>query len=556
MNIAAVKSGLQRLGLQSAFAIALTICLIACHSPISVLAAEPIRVDVDARKVVGENVPFWANVVFHPTEYLDREWGEDLVRLLAKTGAVQRYVRLYNQPEDAAVVAADGSVSYKWDHFDRRVDLLLRHDIRPVVAFFSMPAAIAADPAQNRKRSFLNSKPIYIGPPKDYQQWQAMCADFARHALDRYGEKEVLRWYFTCWNEPNLSGFWHKADVKEYHKLYDHFAAAVKGVNAQIRIGGPSFASGATQQNPASWKAFLEHVATGTNHATGKQGTPIDYISVHTYGGHGGRGGPLAPYPSVDYLLAQQRTLVKIRDEFPQLREVPLMVAEWGETSSGATTVAKQPMCEVRNTQFAAAFLTTMVAKHLTWRQTEDPRIGDMFLCISGYENEQQFDFEGKRTVHTLHGFHKPVLNGYKLLAKLGKQLVDARVGVEKSPVSVIAARDGDKRLTVLVSHFNGEQWQNKGPAAEVELRVSTPWTEEREATVTHWRIDETHSNTCTVFRAMGSPKEPTPEQIEQIRARMDLETVEPAKRMRVGPALTMPISLPCNGVSLIEISR
>lgn len=519
-------------------------------------AAEPIRVTVDARQIIGDNEPFWANMVFHPTEFLDGAWGEDLVGLLAETGAVQRYMRLYNQPEDAAVVGDDGTVSYRWDHFDRRADLLLRHGIRPVVAFFSMPAPIAEDPGHGRKRPFLNGKRIYTGPPKDYALWQAMCADFTRHVIERYGEKEVLTWYFTCWNEPDLSGFWHKADLNEHLKLYDHFAAAVKGVQPRIRIGGPSYSSSKTFQHPETWKRFLDHVTQGVNHATGERGSPIDYITVHTYGGHGGQGGSMFAYPSVDYLLAQQRRLVEMRDAYPALRHVPIVIAEWGVTSGGGTTMKQRPMAEVRNTQFSAAFLTSMVARQMAWRRAENPRLGDMFLCISGYEVPQQFDFEGKRTVHTLNGFHKPLLNGYKLLAKLGGELVQADVEPADRDVTVVAARDGAKRLTVLITRFDGSQWHNDGAEQSVRLHLSTGWTQSRDAEITHWRIDERHSNAYSVFRDMGSPKQPTAEQIQMIRQRMDLQTVEPPSRRTVGAELDLDVKLPSNAVSLIEIRQ
>lgn len=533
-----------------------TLCVYLLAAATISTGAEPVQVTVNAKQVIGNNEPFWANMVFHPTEFLDGAWGEDLVALLADTGAAQRYIRLYNQPEDAAVVSDDGAVSYRWDHFDRRADLLLRHGIRPVVAFFSMPAAIADNPKHGRNRTFLNNKRINTGRPADYAQWQAMCVDFTKHVLERYGEKEVLTWYFTCWNEPNLGGFWHKADLAEHKKLYDHFAAAVKGVNPKIRIGGPSYSSYNTYKKPDTWKGFLEHITHGTNHATGKQGTPIDYITIHTYGGHSGQGGPMFPYPSVDYMLAQQRKLVEMRDAYPALREVPIMIAEWGVTSGGGTTMKKRPMAEVRNTQFSASFLTTMVAKQLAWRRAENPRLGDMFLCISGYEVPQQFDFEGKRTVHTLNGFHKPLLNGYKLLARLGGEWVDARVESDDDEVTVLAARDGADHLTVLITRFVPEQWRNAGDSRAVRLNLSTGWKKPADAEITHWRIDEHHSNAYSVFCEMGSPTQPTPEQIQQIRSRMGLETVEPPSRRSVGDTFEMTLDLPPNAVSLIKIKK
>ena len=519
-------------------------------------AISPVRVEVDCHKSIGPNEPFWANMVFHPTEFLDGEWGHELVALLAETGAVQHYMRLYNQPEDAVVVADDGTISYCWDHFDRRADLLLKHGIRPVVAFFSMPEPIAADPKKSRGRPFLQGKRIYTGAPKDYRLWQAMCADFTRHVLERYGESEVASWYFTCWNEPDLRGFWHTTDTVEYQKVYDYFAAGVKGVHPKIRIGGPSFSSRKTFHNVKSWRAFLKHVASGTNHATGKKGTPIDYLTVHTYGGHGGGGSSASPYPCMDYILAQQRKLVDIRNEFPQLKDVPLVVAEWGVTSGGGRTMSQQPIAEVRNSQYSAAFLTTLVARHLRWRQSDDPNIPGLYLCISGYEIAQKRDFEGKRTVHTLNGFHKPLLNGYKLLAKQGEELVESRVDGEKPTVTAIAARDGDRRVTLLISRFEGEEIKNLAAPIPVELNVAMPWNEPVDAKVTHWRIDEDHGNAYTIFRKLGSPKKPTPEQVAAIRERMDLETLGEPRREKVAAEYTLRMDMPCNAVSLIEITR
>ena len=508
---------------------------------------------VDASQILAANDQFWSNLVLHPTEYLSTEWGEEHLALLRESGAARKYVRIYNQPEDAAYLRDDGSVGYRWDHFDRRADLILKEGLKPSVAFFSMPAQIAADPSLLRKRPFLDGKPIYIGAPKDYRLWQEVCADFTRHVIERYGEKEAATWRFSCWNEPDLGGF-SRFKLEEYWSLYDHFAAGVRSVSTRIPIGGPSLSSGNIYKNPHLFRNTLEHIARGKNCATGETGSPIDFITVQTYGGHGAAGSSQSKYPSVDYLLEQQLRLVKIRDEFPELRRVPIVVAEWGVTSGGGTGMDRRPLAEVRNSQYAPAFLATAVARLIDLKLNHDVRIGDMYLCLSGYEVARQRDFEGKRTAATRSGFDKPLLNGYRMLARLGKELVSSRVDPADGPVSVVAARDDRRQVAVLVAHFRNDHPDNLGPGATVELEIDTPWPAGTSVTLHHWRVDETHSNAYTVFRDLGRPEQPSAEEIVQIKARMGLEPLENPRQLRIDGPVQMQIELPCNALSLVEL--
>ena len=175
---------------------------------VAAATAAEIQVAVDGRQVVGSNDRFWANAVFHPTEFMDSDWGKEHVKLLHDGGVTSNYIRFYNQFEDAAYVKDDGTIGYRWDHFDRRADWALAQGSKLLISFYSMPPQIEANAKQYRERPFLDGKKIYIGPPKDYRQWQAACADFTRHAIERYGEDRVVQWLFTCWNEPDLAGFW------------------------------------------------------------------------------------------------------------------------------------------------------------------------------------------------------------------------------------------------------------------------------------------------------------------------------------------------------------
>lgn len=519
-------------------------------------AESPVVVSVDGRQVVGANDRFWANAVFHPTEFLDDDWGKDHLALLRTGGVTLKFVRIYNQPEDAAYLKTDGTVGYRWDHFDRRAGLILAQGCRLLVSFYSMPPPIAANPDTHRKRPFLDGKKIYIGPPRDYRQWQEACADFTRHVVARYGAERVAQWRFTCWNEPDLAGFWAKGDLIEYRKLYDHFAAGVKAAFAGVPIGGPVLSGTRTFAHPEQFRDFLRHVTSGTNHATGKTGSPIDYLAVHTYGGSGAAGSTMSKFPSVDYIMEQQRRLVAMRDEFPQLRAVPIVVQEWGVSSSGATGMDKQPLAEVRNTSYAAAFLATLVARQLEWRQRAQPRVEDLFICLSGYEVARQRDFEGKRTVQTLHGFDKPVLNGYRALARLGGEWVACRVDPAATHLSAVAARDGTRQLAVVVTHFRNDRPDGAGPIQPVKFELDASWPDGTRVELRHWRIDAAHSNAYTEFTRLGHPKNPSADQIAQIKRRMGLEPLQPPRAIIVRGRVELSFDLPCNAVSLVELVR
>ena len=74
--------------------------------------------------------------------------------------------------------------------------------------------------------------------------------------------------------------------------------------------------------------------------------------------------------------------------------------------------------------------------------------------------------------------------------------------------------------------------------------------------TVHHYRIDGEHSNTHSVWKALGSPDYPTPEQMVVLHASEGLEMVEPPKTVEiVGGRYQASFSLPVHGVSLITLT-
>jgi len=70
-----------------------------------------------------------------------------------------------------------------------------------------------------------------------------------------------------------------------------------------------------------------------------------------------------------------------------------------------------------------------------------------------------------------------------------------------------------------------------------------------------HFRIDDTHSNAFTVWKAMGSPQSPTPEQLGQLKAAGQLQLLTSPEWLDVKDgAVTVSTDLPRQATSLLHL--
>ncbi len=505
-------------------------------------------IQFDANEVSGELKPFWSSQKWHPTEYLLTPWGDDLLELMHEAGAAMRYIRIYNQPENAIRVSDSGEISYDWSDFDAMAHKILSTGAKPIVVFFGMPQQLASIPEAIKRRNY--GRQMNISPPADFWQWEQLCYDFTRHIVKTFGEEEVKQWYIRCWNEPDLRGFWYQEDIEAYNELYDYFAHGVKRAFPLARIGGGGYSSTKTYLNPDQLRLFFDHVTSGKNHVTGEIGSPIDYLSLHIYGGSGGAGGPGREYPSVDYLISAQEKYYAVLEDYPKLQQLPFYLDEWGTTASGTRTMESEPKAVVRNTEYSPAFMTELVIRQLDRELKGLPRFDSMSFCISGYENPNRGDFLGTRVFHTRSGYHLPILNGYRMLAKLGDQLVGVSKP-ENNAVWALAARS-EKGVQILIVNFQEDQIEVTKPPEKIELMIETGLEEIAE--VTHWRIDHKYSNAYTKYLELGAPEFPNPLEDAAIREAMTLKSIPTENSAISGSRFSIQFKLPPNGISLIEI--
>jgi xylan 1,4-beta-xylosidase len=170
--------------------------------------------------------------------------------------------------------------------------------------------------------------------------------------------------------------------------------------------------------------------------------------------------------------------------------------------------------------------------------------------------------FDGFRDLAT-NGIDKAVLNGFRMLGKLGGEWLESESdyrrdiedimnhGVRDKPdVNVVATRD-DKGVSVLVWHYHDDD--TAGPAAEVSLSVDG-WGN-RPASLKHFRMDEEHSNSFRLWKAMGKPEDPQGADYTELEASGKLAEIDSKASVSVKEGkIDLRFSLPRQGVSLLRL--
>src|SRR5690349_9611476 len=137
-----------------------------------------------------------------------------------------RYIRFHAIFHDVlgTVKVQDGKIVYDWTKLDQLYDALLAKGIRPFVELGFTPDAM-----KTSEQTIFYWKGNSSHPK--LEPWRDLIDAFVRHVRQRYGVDEVRKWFFEVWNEPNLDGFWEKADQAAYFELYDVTARAIKAID-------------------------------------------------------------------------------------------------------------------------------------------------------------------------------------------------------------------------------------------------------------------------------------------------------------------------------------
>jgi len=536
-------------------------------------AQSPVVIQVDAGRILGPFNPAWAYFGYDEPNYTYAPHGKELIGELAALAPVKVQIRTHNLlttgdgtaalkwgSTNAYTENAAGRPVYDWKLVDRILDTYLETGAQPFVEIGFMPEALSTHPEPYRHH-FPNGE-LFTGwtyPPKDYDKWRELVYQLVLHSIGRYGKSRVAGWNWEVWNEPDI-GYWH-GTAEEYDKLYDYAVDGVRRALPDAKVGGPATTGPGGAKAAEYLRQFLRHSTSGTNFATGKTGTPMDFISFHAKGSPQLKGG------QVQMGLARQLRDVeeglKIVASFPQLAHLPVILSESDPEGCAACSAMDHPQNAYRNGTLYPAYTAVAIREMLDLNQRSKTNLAAILTWA--FEFEDQPYFLGYRTLAT-NGVDKPVLNVFRMLGLMSGERVEVAsnraVGLDeiltggvrgRADVDGLAAR-GDHEATALVWNYQDDEASTAEKSVELNVRGLPP--NARRILVRHYRIDQNHSNSYTVWKAMGSPQSPSAEQYEALRSAGQLQLLESPRWVESKDgAVHLEFLMPGESVSLVELS-
>jgi len=494
------------------------------------------EIKIDANLPGQPIVPFWKKCIAagRAAEGLRAEWREQLREVQKELGF--EYIRFHGIFHEDMMIyhEEDGQPIYNWQYLDSLFDFLLEINLRPLLELSFMPYDLASGEA------YVFWWKGNITPPKDYDRWAELVKALLRHCRERYGQQEVLKWYFEVWNEPNLiNGFW-SATMEEYFKLYEVTAKAIKAVDARLRVGGP--ASSDSSAGKAPW--VEEFIAFCTAH-----NLPVDFISTHPYPNRyplDKDGKPMMGYRDEDSTWVDMQHVRETVDA-SRYKGVEIHLTEWNASPS--------PRDLVHDTAFMAPFVVMNNLKCLGlvdslafWTFTdvfEEGRAGDTI-------------FHGGFGLVNAQGLKKASYYGYWFLFRLGEEKI-------LSGKDYFVARKGEK-LQVLcwnychytegfsagnrakLKEYNRYDVFVKNKPSEFELSITGLRGKYK---VTEYRLDRRHGSVFDAWLDYGAPTNLSAEEVEFLKRKAGLEL---SLGYHDKETYSRTVTVQPHGVTLIEI--
>ena len=526
--------------------------------------AQPVSIHVDLTRKLAPYRPVYAWFGYDEANFTTGHDGKILLRELHDLSPVPVHVRAHH-----FFTTGDGTPELKWSStnvyredaagkpiynftiLDGIFDEYGAAGVVPMVELGFMPKDLTSgtNDYQVHYPGRTTSGSVQA-PPKDYAKWQELVRVVTAHLVQRYGARTVRGWYFEVWNEPDID-YWH-GTPQQYWQLYDSAVAGVRAALPGALVGGPAATGPSIDHASKFLDGFLTHVTQAK--------VPLDFISFHA------KGMPRIDNGEVRMGIAKELRDVDIGFEIVArhgMAKLPIILSEADPEGCAACSIKVNPANGYRNGTLYPSY-TAAAYKGLL--DLEARRKANLISMLSwSFEFENKDYFEGFRSLST-NTIDKPVLNFFRMAALMKGVRVSATSdgavpldtmmanGVGAAPDIDALATAGGREAAVMLWNYHDEE-KSAAPSSVSVTVAGLPKSASR-VLVTHYRIDDAHSNAYTVWKAMGSPQKPSADQIAELKGKAGLQLLESPRWMAVeGGAVTIATDMPRHAVSLIQLS-
>lgn len=534
-----------------------------------------VSIEADVAQQQEKIKPIWAYFGYDEPNYTYMKDGKKLLGEIAKLSAVPVYVRAHNMlttgdgaaalkwgSTNAYTEDANGKAMYDWKIVDSIFDTYISLGMKPIAEIGFMPEALSTHP-QPYQHHWKPGRPydeVYTGwayPPTDYKKWAELVYQWVLHSVQRYGAKEVASWYWEVWNEPNI-GYW-KGTPEEYLMLYDYAADAVKRACPSVRVGGPTSTGPGWNKAYDFLQNFLTHCATGTNYATHKKGSPLDYVTFHA------KGSPKVINGHVQMNMTSE--LKDIAKGFEAVaaspfKKLPIIIGECDPEGCAACGMSTNPENAYRNGTMYSSYTASSFTRIYDIAKRYGVNIEGAVSWSFEFENQRWFD--GFRDLAT-NGIDKPVLNVFRMFGLMNNNQVAVTckdaipldtliyAGVRGSQHDVNAFASADKNgASIMIWNYHDDDL----PFEDAQTAITVKNIPSKKVLLMHYRIDGSHSNSYEIWKQIGSPQNVTSAQYKQLEKGGRLELLNSPEWVNVpaNGSLTVQFLLPAQGVSFIKL--
>jgi xylan 1,4-beta-xylosidase len=305
---------------------------------------------------------------------------------------------------------------------------------------------------------------------------------------------------------------------------------------------------------------FLEHCLRGKNFATGKTGSPLDFVAFHAKG---------APKVVNGVVRMGMNTHFKHLDEgfalvekYPELKGIPVIIGESDPEGCAACGMQTNPENAYRNGTLYSSYTAASIAREFDLAARRGVNL--VGAVNWSFEFEDQPWYAGFRDLAT-NGVNKPVLNVFRMFGMMrgdrvavsGDQAYNAArimadgVRGKQTDINALASKD-QHSIAVMVWNYHDDDVIDVGSPVQLQI-AGIP---AKQAKLRHFRVDQDNSNSYIAWKRMGSPANPTAAQIAELQQASELAQLNPETTLKTqdGKA-TVNMQLPRQAVSLIVLS-